>query len=301
MNTNPKNKKPPLVVSFSGGRTSAMMARMISVSPCYAGREIIYVYANVGKERQETLDFIQRCDDEWGLGVVWLEAVISPSKGVGTRHRIVSHSTATKNTDPMEPGNPFFDLCKKYGIPSNSAPHCTRELKTKCIKSYLSSLGLTQWDEAWGIRADEPQRATVRDGIVYPFVEMGITEPVVRSFWDRERFDLGLRDYQGNCDLCFKKSIKKRLTILRESPELAESWAQMEGVQEYGKNRIGHLVFDRSGLTVRDLVALSKDPALIHAVDKQDARLAGLAKNPELFDMLIEVDLDFEKPCHCSS
>lgn len=274
---------------------------MIQVSPIYAGRKIIHVYANTGKEKEETLEFIRRCDEEWGFETVWLEAVISPEKGEGTSFRVVDYKTAIRNTDPMAAGHPFFDLCKKYGIPSNSAPHCTRELKTTTIRKYLTSIGLTKWEEAWGIRADEPQRATPRGNVVYPMVEIGITEPMVRRFWTAQPFDLELKDYQGNCDLCFKKSLRKRLTILRESPALADDWSALEGLQKYGRGKVAHLTFDRNGLTLKDLLAMSVDPNLEQAVDKHDARIAEESRAPWLFEMAAEINWDYETTCHCQS
>lgn len=290
-----------LVVSFSGGRTSALMARLIQTSPLYADYRKIYCYANTGREREETLRFIRECDERWKLGTVWLEAVIAPEKGEGTTHRVVDYTTALRNTDSLKSGHPFFDLCKKYGIPSNSAPHCTRELKTKTIASYLRSIGVDEYIEAWGIRSDEPSRLTEGRGRIYPLAELGITEEIVRRFWDRQDFDLGLKQYQGNCDLCFKKSLRKRLTILRETPEIAEAWASLEGVQEYGDGKTGYLIFDRSGLSVSDLLKLSRDSKMESAVDAHDERLAADAMYPQLFPMLNEVNFDFETHCHCHS
>lgn len=279
-----------------------MMARMIQVSPIYEGREKIFCFANTGKEKDETLRFIHECDQRWGFGTVWLEAVISPEKGEGTRHRVTDYGSAFRNTDPMVAGHPFFDLCKKYGIPSNSAPHCTRELKTKCIRNFLrNEKRLKQWEEAWGIRSDEPQRLSARPGVVYPLAELGINEEMVRRFWDRQDFDLGIKQYQGNCDLCFKKSLRKRLTILRESPELATDWSSLEGRQTYGAGKTGELVFDRNGLTMKDLLEMSNDPKLEVAVDAHDKRLAEEANHPYLFPMVEEIDWDFETQCHCQS
>ncbi len=278
-----------------------MMARLIQTSPLYADFTKHYVYANTGREREETLKFVHECDTRWGIGTIWLEAVIAPEKGVGTTHRVVSYETAIRNTDPMRVGHPFYDLSKKYGIPSNSAPHCTRELKTKTIASYLNSLGIKNPIEAWGIRADEPLRLTGGLNRIYALAELGITEPIVRTFWDRQGFDLELKDYEGNCDLCFKKSLRKRLTILRQTPEIARDWSALEGVQEYGDGKVGALVFDRNGLTVSDLLVMSGDPKLELAVDKHDARLAEEAKNPSLFPMVSEIDWDFETHCRCKS
>lgn len=45
-------------------------------------------------------------------------------------------------------------------------------------------------------------------------------------------FDLELKSYQGNCDLCWKKSNRKLLTILKENPEYADWWRVMENKYE---------------------------------------------------------------------
>lgn len=287
----------PLLVSFSGGRTSALLARMIQTSPLYEGVEKHYVYANTGRERSETLDFIHECDRRWNLGVVWLEAVVNPAKGEGTRHRVVTYETAIRNTDATREGHPFEAVVGKYGLPSNAFPHCTRELKLNPIASYMKSIGVTQYDTAIGIRADEPHRAQPKPGIVYPLVDLRINEHMVRTFWDRQDFDLQLKDYQGNCDLCFKKSLRKRLTILRETPEIADWWAKLEGWRADHRGQMNNLVFDRNGLSVKVLLTLLEDPKFTPVMDRHEQRQL----SPELFDVLEGIDLDFETDCICRS
>lgn len=287
----------PLVVSFSGGRTSAFMARMIQVSPLYEGRKKIYVYANTGKERQETLDFIKQCDEEWGLSTIWLEAEVIHEAGKGTRHKVIKPEDAFVNTDPLGPGHPFFEVVKKYGVFNNGFPHCTREMKTAPINSYLRSIGLKkgQYEEAWGIRADEPRRMSERPGVIYPLAELGVTERLVREFWDRQGFDLGIKQYQGNCDLCFKKSLRKRLTILKENPSIAKDWAEIEGM---GDRKGGdRAIFDRSGIPIKTLLEMSKSDTLEEAVDQHDENKT----QPELFAVASELNWDFETQCHCQS
>tara|TARA_R110000796_G_scaffold167313_4_gene284221 strand:+ start:1198 stop:2085 length:888 start_codon:yes stop_codon:yes gene_type:complete len=291
-----ENEKP-LVVSFSGGRTSAMMARMIQISPLYEGATKHYIYANTGKEREETLDFIAECDSRWGLGTVWVEAVVNPEKGAGTRHRIVDRKSAVVNTDPMVEGHPFFDVVAKYGVFNNHYPHCTRELKTNPIRSYFASLGMRRQDytEAWGIRADEPRRLAERPGVIYPLADLGMTERLIREFWDSQDFDLGIKQFEGNCDLCFKKSLRKRLTILKDNPQVAKDWATIEAV---GDRKGGDRArFDRSGLSIDNLVEMSKSPTLEAAVDAHDIELT----DPSLFSAASEINWDFETQCHCQS
>ena len=287
----------PLVVSFSGGRTSAFMARMIQVSPLYEGRKKIYVYANTGKERQETLDFIKEGAEVWGLSRIWLEAVVIHEAGKGTRHKVIKPEDAFVNTDPLGPGHPFFEVVKKYGVFNNGFPHCTREMKTAPINSYLRSIGLKkgQYEEAWGIRADEPRRMSERPGVIYPLAELGVTERLVREFWDRQGFDLGIKQYQGNCDLCFKKSLRKRLTILKENPSIAKDWAEIEGM---GDRKGGdRAIFDRSGIPIKTLLEMSKSDTLEEAVDQHDENKT----QPELFAVASELNWDFETQCHCQS
>ena len=56
----------PLVVCFSGGRTSAFMARALQLR--FEGkRDLIFIFANTGKERVETLDFANECENRWKL------------------------------------------------------------------------------------------------------------------------------------------------------------------------------------------------------------------------------------------
>ena len=289
MSDKPEGTRKPLLISFSGGRTSAFMAKFISLHDSYSKRDKHYVFANTGKEREETLVFIQKCAESFGVNVVWVEAVVSPEKGSGTRHKIVDFKTASRN------GEPFEDVIKKYGLPSKQTPHCTRELKLNPIKSYMKSLGFTSWETAIGIRKDEAHRAAPKKNIVYPLVELNVTEEIVRSFWDRQSFDLELKDYEGNCDLCFKKSLRKRLTLLKENSGMSDWWNRMEekycfsGPAPSG----GPYKFDqRSNLKVIDVLNKSKET--FEAVrDKHEVRKLG--------ELSFDPILDTEFSCFCKT
>lgn len=282
-----KNSELPILISFSGGRTSAFMAKLLLEYPMFAEREKVVCFANTGKEFPATLDFVNECDKRWNLNVVWLEAEVHQEKGVGTTHKIVTHDTASRN------GEPFEAMIRKYGIPNKQYPHCTRELKQMPIRKYMKSLGYKEWITALGIRSDEPHRLSRGNdsNLKYPFFPLvdiiQVDEAFIRGWWDRQDFDLDLKDYQSNCDLCWKKSKRKRLTLIEEDVTVADWWLKME--EKYG----GDYQFDqREGLTIPDLVELAKHP-FQKAIDKHELRKAE--------NKMFEPDMDLEWDCFCKS
>lgn len=93
-----ENKEMPLVVSFSGGRTSAFMARLLQIRHENKERKLIFIFANTGKERTETLDFVNECDRRWSLGVTWLEYDLIEDK---SGFKAVNYETASRNGEPF--------------------------------------------------------------------------------------------------------------------------------------------------------------------------------------------------------
>ncbi len=116
-----------IFVSVSGGKSSMMMARVLRDK--YPAAEIVYVFANTGQEREETLAFVAHCAEYWSMPIVWVEASIQSGR-IGTGHKIVTFETASRH------GEPFESMITKYGIPNKAYPHCTRELKLAPMYSY---------------------------------------------------------------------------------------------------------------------------------------------------------------------
>ncbi len=225
-------QKPKILISFSGGRTSAMMTWwMLFIWKSRDLYEMIVVFANTGKEREETLQFVRQCDRYFGFKTVWVEAVVNPISGKGVTHVIVDFKTASRN------GEPFEDAIKKYGIPNQSFPHCTRALKADPIKSYAKSIGWKKYYTAIGIRKDEPQRLNweraKKEMFIYP---LALDNPTIKSdvnlFWSKQPFDLTIASYEGNCDMCWKKAFRKLMTIAADNPKLTEWWKEMQ--DKYG-------------------------------------------------------------------
>ncbi|MFT3995728.1 MAG: phosphoadenosine phosphosulfate reductase family protein, partial [Dysgonomonas sp.] len=217
--------KKKLLVSFSGGQTSAYMTKwcLDNLSNHY---EIVVVFANTGKEREETLQFVNECDNRFGFNTIWVEAVVNHEKGKGTDFKIVTFETASRK------GKPFEEVIKKYGIPNVKFLHCTRELKTVPIHKYIKSLEWKHYYTAIGIRIDEIDRVNSnyqKERFIYPLVSMiPTTRKDINRFWLDQDFRLNLKSYEGNCDLCYKKSDRKLLTLLKENPNMFRWWYNIE-------------------------------------------------------------------------
>ena len=264
-----------LLISFSGGETSAYMAKHIKET---MNVEIVTIFANTGQESEKTLRFVDLCDKEFKLNVVWVEAV--PNEGrKGTTHKVVDFDTADRE------GAVFESMIKKYGIPNLSWKHCTRELKTRAIDSYLKSIGwmssadnrITNCHRAIGIRSDEVDRVNpnyIEEKIIYPLAfKHPMTKPMINSFWRDMPFRLGLKGYEGNCKWCWKKSLRKHMTLISESPEIYDFPRKMEklyskvgaGVEKgTGCNENGERTFFRGNRKVADLFQMAGsefDPA----------------------------------------
>lgn len=246
--------KQLLAVSFSGGRTSAFLCRFVQVHPAFAHFDKVFTFANTSKELPQTIDFIKKCDKAFGLNLVKLEAVISQEKGVGTQYKIVNYA------DLKMDGSIFEAHIKKSGIPTFMASSCTRELKVVPMEKYIKSLGYKYVTTAVGIRADEAHRATknLRDsGVIFPLIDtISVDHDFINSYWSRQPFTLELKSHEGNCDFCFKKSLRKRLTLLNENPSISDWWEEME--RKYSNTVIDK--FDiRGKRSVAEIKVLAKD------------------------------------------
>ena len=223
-----------LFASMSGGLTSAYITNQI-MKHVQGDYDIEVVFANTGQEREATLEFVHRCDQEWDWQVVWVEADVIPEKGVPTTFKLVDFETASRN------GEPFEAMIEKYGIPNMDWPHCTRELKLRPMEAYIKSLGWTDHLTAVGIRMDELRRVSksaAERGIVYPLVDwFPADKGDVNDWWDAQAFTLGLEEHQGNCTWCWKKTFSKHAKIYRETPQVFDFPARMEALHRHTGHR----------------------------------------------------------------
>jgi hypothetical protein len=244
-----------MVVSFSGGKTSAYMSWWLKR---HTNLDCVYVFANTGQEHEKTLEFVDRCDKAWGLGVHWVEAKVYHGEKKGSGHSFVTAETASKN------GEPFEQVIRKYGIPNHSGPHCTRELKINPIKSAAIELVGKEHRMAIGIRVDEIDRMQAdakEKNIMYPLVSMNPTDKAkVERFWQEQPFTLEIPPMLGNCTWCWKKTLRKHLTLIKTNPEIYEFPKRMERDYAFAGAGGYKRVFFRQNMSTNDLFELAQFP-----------------------------------------
>lgn len=256
-------------ISFSGGRTSAYMTKMLldHYSDKY---DFIVTFANTGLEHEKTLEFINNCDKYFGFNTVWLEANVKHGERIGTSFNIVNFETASRK------GEPFEEVIKKYGIPNQAYPHCTRELKLSVMRSYLSSIGIDhkKIKTAIGIREDETRRVSKQqelNNIVYPLIDdFPVDKQDVLQWWSKQDFDLDIPEYLGNCIGCWKKSFKKNFKTLDENPDALNFYLKMEEKYPNIGNKAEHQVnrvFFRGNTSTKSLIQLWKDNDQLEQLD----------------------------------
>jgi 3'-phosphoadenosine 5'-phosphosulfate sulfotransferase (PAPS reductase)/FAD synthetase len=253
----------PALISFSGGRTSAyMLWRILQAHGGELPPDVVVQFANTGKEREETLRFVHEVGLRWNVPVHWLEWRPTPAD-VGQRltfqawledhpglvceagYAEVGYNSASRQ------GEPFLALiAMRQYAPNAVTRFCSQHLKVEAAQRFAQhALGWERWTNHIGLRHDEGHRvlkAAARDAKgkepftrAWPLAIARITKRDVLAFWwgegrnfdTREMpqgFDLNLRDYEGNCDLCFLKSREKKITIIRENPGVERWWMEAE-------------------------------------------------------------------------
>ena len=239
---NPYYIDEPAVVSFSGGRTSGyMLAEILEAHGGILPNHIKVVFANTGKEMPETLDFVHQCERELSIDIAWVECKARKGiEGIG-ENKYIYETIVTNYENAARNGEPFESmLIARAYLPNVVARFCTKELKVKRIKDYMTSQGIDDFLNIIGIRYDEPRRAIKLHGqrsegneCYLPLWVDGKTKNDVGDFWKSMPWDLNLPNNNGvtdwgNCDLCFLKGTGKRLAIIKARPDLADWWIRME-------------------------------------------------------------------------
>lgn len=260
-----------LLVTVSGGRSSSMMARYIQTSAKYADYEKLYVFANTGMERPETIDFLKNIEKYWGIDIVKVEGVYSEVMDVGVGYKIVDWDSLNMTAKPFEEMITHKNKGEYDGLPHIKSPYCSLNLKTTPSRKLAKDVFGSDFITAIGFRREDmPRRITwmeiqMQEGVrIYPLItdfQNPISQFDLNIWWDKQPFQLEIHGKYGNCDLCWKKSEVNLLANIRYGTPHIDWWRKME--KKYGNTSF------RKHLSIDDLVRMAAEP-FTHELDFEE-------------------------------
>ena len=198
-----------VVVSFSGGRTSAYLVWLTK----NLGMNAKYVFMDTGAEHPKTYEFVRNVSRNFGVEVTCLRVEVNPELGKGNGYSVISID------DIQQDLKPWGKMMQKYGVPYYGGAFCTDRMKLVPFKKYCDdTFGKGNYETWLGIRADEPNRLAKKDGIRYLAEISDFEKQDVLDWWSEQAFDLNLDEWLGNCVFCMKKSDLKLAAAQRDEP-----------------------------------------------------------------------------------
>lgn len=218
-----------IIVSVSGGKSSAYMSWLLENLPEYKHIKKHYIFANTGREMPATISFLYYFFRKFlDVDITLLEANVRYDERASTSYTIKSFSDLSMD------GEPYIEVVKKYGLPSIKFPHCSRELKQNPIKNYIRQelkLRNGEYVQAIGMRYDEPRRVQTISEFIYPLYKYEVTKSVVNAFFQSpmlRNYTLDIEEFEGNCDFCFKKSVNKLRQMYEKYPHRFLFWDNLQ-------------------------------------------------------------------------
>ena len=261
-----------LMVTVSGGRSSAMMARHIQTNEKYADFEKVFVFCNTGMERPETIEFLKNIEKYWEMPLVKIEGVYSNDLGTGVRYKIVEWDELDMKAVTFSKMIEHKNKGVFSGLPNQDAPYCSENLKTLPAKKLCDDIfGVNNYKIAIGFRKEDmPKRiswAEIKEQKqkLFPLLTdfyTPISQIDLNKLWEKEDFKLELHGKYGNCELCWKKSESTLLENIRFGTSFID-WFKKEE-EKY------NTVCFRGHKSIEDLVRLSKLPYTHEMVFEED-------------------------------
>lgn len=208
------------VVSFSGGRTSAYMCKLVKdLHP-----DTDFIFMDTGAEHPKTYEFIRNVDKEFNLNLTCLRAKFSMEYRVGVTYKEVTIEDIGYDLSI------WGDMLEKYSTPYNpSGGFCTDKLKNTVFYKYCNDkYGKGEYDTWIGIRSDETRRAKEKEGVRYLCEISDFDKEDIKDFWSEMPFDLEIEsDWLGNCVFCIKRGVNKIALAIKDEPKLAQDFIDL--------------------------------------------------------------------------
>lgn len=252
-----------LLITVSGGRSSAMMAYHIHTNEKYKKFNKAYVFANTGMEKPETIKFLKNIEKIWGIPLTLIEGTYSNIMGIGIGYKIVNWENIDMNAKPFEEAIMHKNKGIYDGLPNTDAPYCSESMKTIPANKFATDVfNGEKFIKAIGFRKEDmPKRiswAEIKEEktrifpLLSDFIEpIGLLE--LNAWWNKQPFQLEINSKYGNCELCWKKSDKNLIEAIRKGAKFVDWWLKME--KQYGNTAF------RGKKSIADFVDMANKPS----------------------------------------
>lgn len=262
-----------LVISVSGGRSSAVMAWLIATSRKCAHYKKLFIFANTGLEDEYTLIFVRDLAKKLGVKIVWVEAVAPMTFGEGIEAMEVNYDKASRFGQPFSAIIDKYNLNKRNGVPNLNAPYCSDRLKTQPINKYAKEyFNGEPYTTAIGMRLEDTYRriswAEVREyerlgTKIFPLLthfDEPLNQYQIHQILINEiGIDLGIKSSHGNCYGCWKFSKEKSVEKFR-AQERAGRWQWWKSFEDEYEDIGNSGRFYRGAISIVDLIKESRLP-----------------------------------------
>lgn len=255
-----------LLVTVSGGRSSAMKARHIQTSPKYKDFEKLYVFCNTGMERPETIQFLKDIVHYWNIPLNIIQGVYGTEPGVGISHEVVDFDTMDMKAKVYSRAIEYMNKISWHGVPNQAIPYCSEYLKTRPSAHFAKSVfGTKDYIKSIGFRKEDmPKRISWAEikldkHRIFPLLtdfEKPIDQYDLNVYFDSQPFKLMIHSKLSNCRICWKRENKLNAEIIRmnfEGDQYFIDW-HLKEERKYGNT------FFRNNLSINDLVNMAQNP-----------------------------------------
>lgn len=238
------------VVSFSGGRSSALLVYLMKNQ--YPDTD--FVFMDTGAEHPKTYEFVKNVVKFFDINLTCLRVVVNPELGSGNSYRIISLDELKQDLQP------FRDVCYKYGTPYVHGAFCTRTMKLEPFTRYCNDkYGKENYVTWLGIRADEPKRLKPKEGYKYLAEISDFDKQDIINWWKRQPFDLEIPEHLGNCVFCIKKSISKIALATRDEHKMAQNFINLiddPNIRVVEREQQANKIMYRGNLSLASIIAM---------------------------------------------
>ena len=242
-----------LIVTISGGRSSARMARHIQTHPKYADYNKVFCFLQYRYGTPETITFLKDIVKHWQIPLTLIEGMYSTEKGVGVGYKVVDFETMDMQAQTFANMIAHKNKGIFSGLPNMKAPYCSENLKSLPSKKFADDVfGKNSYQIAIGYRKEDmPKRiswAEIKADTkrIFPLLtdfESHIGQQELNKFWDSQPFKLGIHNKLGNCELCWKKSTTNLIENIKHGTRFID-WCKTQESTYQGTMFRNHLSID---------------------------------------------------------